>query len=181
MFANKCPSSQSYGFSSSDVWVWELDYIESGALKKWCFWTVMLEKTLESPLEARRSNKSILKKSVLNIHWKDWCWSWDSNTLTTWCEDLTQWKRPWCWKRLKVGGEGDDRGWDGWMVPPTQWTWVWINSGSWWWTGRPCVLQSMGSQRVKHDWLNWTELNTQVKIYIHRIALLLFNGILFQY
>ena len=68
------------------------------------------------------------------------------------CEELTHWKRPRCWERLKAGGEGDDRGWDGWMASPTQWTWVWVNSGSWWWTGRPGVLQSMGSQRVGHDW-----------------------------
>ena len=101
---------------------------------------------------------SILKKSVLNIHWKDWCWSWNSNPLATCCEELTHWKRPWCWASLKAGGEGDDRGWDGWMASPTQWTRVWVNSGSWWWTGRPGVLQSMGSQRVRHNWateLNW--------------------------
>ena len=71
-----------------------------------------------------------------------------SNTLATWCEELTHLKRPWCWERLKAGGEGDDRGWDGWMASPTQWTGVRVNSGSWWWTGRPGVLQSMGSQRV---------------------------------
>ena len=94
------------------------------------------------------------RKSVLNIHWKDWCWS--SNTLSTWCKELTHWKRPWCWERLRAGGEGDDRGWDGWMASPTQWTWVWISSRSWWWTGKPGVLQSMGSQRVGHDWV--TEL-----------------------
>ena len=88
---------------------------------------------------------------------QDWCWSWNSNTLATWCEDLTHLKRPWCWERLRAGGEGDDRGWDGWMASPTWWTWVWVNSGSWWWTGRPGVLQSMGSQRVGHDWAN--ELN----------------------
>ena len=73
---------------------------------------------------------------------------------------LTHLKRPWCWKRLKAGGEGDDRGWAGWMASPTQWTWVWVNSGSWWWTGRPGVLQSMGSQRAEHDWateMNWTD------------------------
>ena len=99
------------------------------------------------------------KKSVLNIHWKDWCWS--SNTLATWCEELTQWKRSWCWERLKAGGEGDDRGWDGWMVSLTWWTWVWASSRSWWWTGRPHVLQYTGLQRVRHDWvteLNWKEL-----------------------
>ena len=72
------------------------------------------------------------RKSVLNIHWQDWCWSWNSNTLATWCEELTLLKRPWCWERLKTGGEGDDRGWDGWMASPTQWTWVWVNSRRWW-------------------------------------------------
>ena len=80
-----------------------------------------------------------------------------SNTWATWCEELTHLKRPWCWERLKEGGEGDDRGWDGWMASPTQWTWVWVNSRSWWWTGRPGVLQSMGLQRVSHNWA--TELN----------------------
>ena len=90
-------------------------------------------------------------KSVLNIHWKDWCWSWNSNTLATWCKELTNLKRPWCWERLKAR-EGDDRGWDGWMASPNQWTWVWVNSRSWWWTGRPGVLRFMGLQRVGHDW-----------------------------
>ena len=97
------------------------------------------------------------RKSVLNIHWKDWCWSWNSNTLATWCKELTHLKRPWCWERLKAGGKGDDRGWDGWMASPIQWTWVWVNSRSWWWTGRPGILQSMGSQRVGQYWA--TELN----------------------
>ena len=101
----------------------------------------------------------ILKEISPGYSWKDWYWSWNSNTLATWYEELTYWKRPWCWERLKVGGEGDDRGWDGWMASLTQWTWVWVNSGSWWWTGRPDMLQSMGSQRVGHDWaieLNWS-------------------------
>ena len=77
------------------------------------------------------------------------------------CEELTHWKRPWCWEGLGAGGEGDDRGWDGWMASPTRWAWVWVNSGSWWWTGRPGELRFMGSQRVGYDWateLNWTEL-----------------------
>ena len=98
------------------------------------------------------------RKSVLNIHWKDWCWSWNSNSLATWCEELTHWKRPWCWERLKAGGEGDNGGWDGWRASLTQWAWVWVNLESWWWTGKPGVLQSMGSQRVGHSWateLNW--------------------------
>ena len=87
-------------------------------------------------------------------------WSWNSNTLATSCEKLTHRKRPWCWERLGAGGEGDDIGWDGWMASPTQWAWVWVNSGSWWWTGRSGVLRFMGLQRVGHDWgteLNWTE------------------------
>ena len=74
---------------------------------------------------------------------------------------LIRWKRPWCWERLKAGGEGDDRGWDVWMASPTRWTWVWVSSGSWWWTGRPGVLQSMGSERIRHGWA--TELNGRVK------------------
>ena len=97
--------------------------------------------------------------SVLNIHWKDWCWNWSSNTLATWWEELAQWKRPWCWERLKVGGEGDDRGWDGCMSSPTQWTWVWARS--WWWTGKPGVLQSMVAKSQTQlsiwEWLNWNE------------------------
>ena len=81
-----------------------------------------------------------------------------------WCKELTHWKRPWCWERLKAGGEGDDRGLDDWMASSTRWTWVWVSCGSWWWTRKPGVLQSMGSQRVGHDWaieLNWTLLTRQ--------------------
>ena len=99
------------------------------------------------------------KRSALGFLWKEWCWSWNSSTLATWCEELTHWKRLWCWEGLGAGGEGDNRGRDGWMASLTWWTWVWVNSGSWWWTGRPGVLRFMGSQRVGHDWateLNWT-------------------------
>ena len=98
------------------------------------------------------------RRSALGFLWKDWCWSWNSNTLATWCEELTHLKRPWCWERLRAG-EGDNRRWDGWIASPTQWTWVWVDSGSWWWTGRPGVLRFTESQRVGHDWateLNWT-------------------------
>ena len=98
------------------------------------------------------------RRSVLGVHWKDWCWSWNSSTLATWCKELTHLKRPWCLKRLKTGGEGHDRGWDCWMASPTWWIWVCVDSGSWWWTGRPGVLQLTRSQRVGHDWapeLNW--------------------------
>ena len=85
------------------------------AFELWC-----MRRLLRVPWTATSQSS---KKSVLNIYWKDWCWSWNSNTLGTWCEELTYWKRPWCWERLKVG-EGDGRGWDGCMASPTQWTWV---------------------------------------------------------
>ena len=114
------------------------------AFELWCW-----RRLLRVPWTARRS--------VLGVHWKDWCWSWNSNILATWCEELTYLKRPWCWERLKAG-EGDDRKWDGWMASATWWTCVWVNSRSWWWTGRPGILQFMGSQRVGHNWeteLNW--------------------------
>ena len=97
------------------------------------------------------------RKSTLNMHLKDWCWSWNSNALATWCKEPTHWKKPWCWERLRAEGEEGDRGWDGWMASLTQWTWVWENSGSWWWTGKPGILQSTGSQRLR----GWTELNPQ--------------------
>ena len=122
---------------------------------------------LRVPWTARRSNQSILRKSVLSVHWKDWCWSWKFSTLATWCEELTHLKRLWCWERLRAGGEGDNRRWDGWMASPTQWTWVWVNFGSWWWTGRPGVLWFMGSWRVGHDWA--TELNWGFCININNI------------
>ena len=115
------------------------------AFELWCW-----RRLLRVPWTARRS--------VLGVHCKHWCWSWNSNTLATSCEELTYWKRPWCWEGLEAGREGDNRGWDGWMAPLTQWAWVWVNSGSWWWIGRPGVLWFMGSQRVGHDWLNWSEI-----------------------
>ena len=98
--------------------------------------------------EGRRTGR---RKSTLNIHQKDWCWSWCSNTLATWCRELTYWKRPWCWERSKAEGEGGSRGWDGWMATLIQWTWTFANSGRWWGTGKPVVLQSMGLWRIRHD------------------------------
>ena len=165
-FTNKGPSGQGFGFSSGHVWMWELDYKESWALKYWCFWTVVL-KTWESlGLQGDPASPS-WRRSVLGVHWKDWCWSWNSNTLATWCKELTHLKRPWCWERLRAGRERDDRGWDGWMASPTQWTWVWVDSEIWWCTGRPGMLWFMGLQRVRHDWvteLNWTELKVEYAI-----------------
>ena len=119
---------------------------------------MVLEKTPESPLDCKEIK---LKEISPNVHWKDWCWSWNSNTLATWFEELTPWKRPWCWERLKAGREEDARGWDGWMASLTQRIWVWASSGSWWRAVRPGVLQSMGSQRVGHDWA--TELNCTLR------------------
>ena len=160
-FANKGPSSQGYGFSSGHVWMWELEYKESWAPKNWCFWTVVLEKTLESPLDS---------KEIQPVHPEgdqSWVFIWRSdaeaetpNTLATWCEELTHLKRPRCWERLRAGGEGDSRGWGSLMASPTQWIWVWVGSGSLCWTGTPGLLKLMGSQRVRRDWateLNWTK------------------------
>ena len=150
--------TQGYGFSSSQVYLWELDYKESWVLKNWCFWTVVVEKTLENPLDCKEIQPLHPKGgSALGVHWKDWYWSRNSSTLATSCEELTHWKRPWCWEGLGTEGKGDDIVWDGWMASPTHRTWVWVNSGRWWWTGRPGVLRFMGSQRVRQDWV--TELN----------------------
>ena len=153
-FADKGPYNQSYDFSSSHIWMWELDHKESWVPKNWCFPTVVLEKTLESPLDC---------KEIQPVHPKGhqpWIFIGRTDAegespvlLATWCNWLTHWKRSWCWERLKVGGEGDDRGGDGWMASPMQWTWVWANSGRWRRTGKPGVLQSMVSPRVGHDWV----------------------------
>ena len=126
---------------------------ESWTIKKTEDWKiVVLEKTLESPLDGKEIHPVNPKGYQSQVHWKDWCWSWNSSTLTTWCKELNHLKRPWCCERLKVGEEGDHKGWDGWMASRTQWACVWVNSGSWWWTGRPGVLRFMGSKRVGHDW-----------------------------
>ena len=144
-FANKGPSSQGYGFSNGHVWMWELDCEEGWAPKNWCFWTVVLEKTLKSPLDY---------KEIQPVH-SEGDQPWDffgrkdakaetPGTETTSCEELTHWKRLWWWEGLEAGGEGDNKGWDGWMASPTRWMWVCVNSGSWWWTGRLDVSQFMG-------------------------------------
>ena len=141
--------------------MWELDTTKkSWAARNWCFWTVLLEKILESPLDC---------KKIQPIHPKgDQPWDFfgridaKAETLVLWPHHEKSWltgKKPCCWEGLGAGGEGDNRGWDGWMASLTQWTWVWASSRSWWWTGRPGVLQSKGSQRGGHDWvaeLNWS-------------------------
>ena len=105
-----------------------------------------------------KSQTQLSNWTNLNIHWKGWWWNWSSNTLATWCEELSHWKRPWCWERSRAGREEGGRGWDGWMPSPSQWTWVWVNSGRWWRTGKSGVLQSMGSQSQTRlsDWTTMT-------------------------
>ena len=108
------------------------------------------------------------RRSALWFLWREWCWSWNSSTLATSYEELTHWKRLWCWEGLGAGGQGDNRGWDGWIALLTLWMWGWVNSGSWWWTGRPGVLRFMGSQGVGHDWateLNWYKVYHQCVIF----------------
>ena len=143
--------SQTYGFSSSHVRIWELDRKEDWVSKNWCFWTVVLEKTLESPLDCKKI-KLVNPKG--NQPWiligrTDA----EAESPKLWPPDVKNWlwKRPWCWKRLKAGGEGGDRGWDGRMAPMTQQTWVWTGSWRWWGTGKPGVLQSTASESAGHD------------------------------
>ena len=134
---------------------WTIKIVEHRTIDAFelCCW----RRLLRVPWTARRSNQSI-KEISPEYSWKDWCWSWNSNTLDTWCEELIYLKRPWFWERLRVG-EGDDRGWDGWMASSAQWTWVWVNSGSWWWTRRPGCCSSWGRKESDTtEQLNWTEL-----------------------
>ena len=124
------------------------------AFELWCW-----RRLLRVPWTARRSNQSILKEISPGYSLEGPMMKLKLQYLATLWEKLTHWKRPCCWEGLGAGGEGDDRGEDGWMASPTQWTWVWVNCGSWWWTGRSGVLQSMGLQRAGHDWateLSWT-------------------------
>ena len=148
--SNKGPSSQGYSFSSSHVWMWELACKESWAPKNWCFWTVVLDKTLESPLDC---------KKIQPVHPKgdqSWVFIWrtdvEAETPILWPPHAKSWligKDPDAWKDWGQEEKGmtEDK-----MSSSIQWTWVWVASGSWWWTGRPGLLWSMGSQRVGHDW-----------------------------
>ena len=153
--------------------MWELDYKENWALKNWCFWTVVLDKTLESPLDC---------KKIQPVHPKgNQSWIFiartDAEAETHWPPDVKKWliwKDPDAGKDWRQEEKGMTRGWDGWMLSPTQWTWIWVNSRSWWWTGKPGVLQSMVSQRVGHNWA--TELNLSswlTSIHLNVVLLLL--------
>ena len=160
-FANKGPSSQSYDFSSSHVWMWELDY----KLKKAEHWRIdafelCWRRLLRVPWTARRSNQSILKEISPEYSLQALMLKLKLQTLATW----------WMWRtdlvknililgKIEGGRRRGSRGWDCWMASPTRWTWVWVGSGSWWWTGRLGVLQCMGSESDMNEWRNWTELN----------------------
>ena len=136
---------------------------QSWVSKNWCFWTVVLEKTLESPLDY---------KEIQPVHPKgDQSWVFVEGLMLKLelqyfghlMRRVDSLDKTWCWEGLGAGGEGDDRGWDGWIALLTQWTWVWVNSGSWWWTGSPGLLLFMRWQRVRHDWA--TELNWNIKLF----------------
>ena len=131
------------------------EHRRTDAFELWCW-----RRPLSVPWPARRSNQSILKGISPEYSLEGLMLKLKLQYFGQLMRMLTHWKRPRCWERLKAGGEGDGRGWDGWMVSPTLWTWVWVSCGSWWWTGKPGVLQSMGLQRAGHDWVNWTELNS---------------------
>ena len=157
-FANRGPSGQSYVFFpvvkyGCDSWtIKKAECQKIDAFELWCW-----RRLLRVPWTERRSNQSILKEINLEHSLEGLMLKLKLQYFGHLMQ-LTHWKRPWCWERLKVGGEGNDKIWDGWMASPTQWTCVWVNSGSWWWTGKPGVLQSMGVQRIRHDWateLKW--------------------------
>ena len=123
---------------------------------------------------SRRSNQSILKEINPEYSLEGLVLKLKLQNLVTWCEELTHWKRPWCWERLKVGGEGDNRGWDGWMASLTQRTWVWVNSVSWWWTGRPGVLSPWGCKESDTTQLNWNELSSHTLDIFSRVSFWIF-------
>ena len=158
-FANKGLFSQGYGFSSSHVWMWELNYKESWAPKNWCFWTLVLEKTLESPLDYKEIQPVCPKG--------DQSWVFlgstdvETETLMLWPPDAKSWLiwKDWCWERLRAEGAGDSKGWDSWMASSTRWTWVgWtlgVGDGKW---GLACWGSWDCKESDTTERLNWTEL-----------------------
>jgi len=150
--ANKDPYNQGHGLPSGHIWLWELDHKEGRAPKNWCLQTVVLEKTSESPL-GRKEIKPVFKEINSEYSLEELMLSWSSSILVTWYEELTYWKTPWCWEILRAEREAGIREWAGWMAWMMQWTWTWTNSGTWWGTGKPGMLQFMWLQRVRHDWV----------------------------
>ena len=159
-FANKGPSSQCYGFSSvmygCERWtVKKAEHRKTDAFELW-YW----RRLLRVPRTAWRPNQSILKEISPGCSLEGMMLKQKLQYFGHLMRRVDSLERPWCWEGLGAGGEGDDRGWDGWMASSTWWKWVWVNSGSWWWTWRPGALRFTGSQRIRHDWeteLNWTE------------------------
>ena len=122
------------------------------AFELWCW-----RRLLKVPWTVRRSNQSILKEISPEYSLEGLMLKLKLQYFGHLMRRTDSLEKPWCWERLRAGGEGDDRWWNGWMASSTQWTWVWVSSGSWWWTGKPGMLQSMGSQRAGNNWV--TELN----------------------
>ena len=149
--------------------MWQLDCEESWALKNWCFWTVVLEKTLQSPLNCKKikpvnpkGNQSWIFTGIFTLL------KLKFQSFGHLMQRTDSLEKTLMLGKMEEGGEGDDRGYDGWIASPLQWARVWVNSGSWWWTGRPGVLQSKGLQRVRHDW-DWTELNWLHSIFLFHL------------
>ena len=142
--------------------MWESDYKESWVPKNLCSSNCGTEEDFWESFELQGDPTSpSQRRSVLGVHWKDWCWSWNSNTLATWCKELTQWTGPWCWERLKVRGKGNNRGWDGWMALPTRWISVWACSGSCWGQGSLAFCSPWGRKELDMtEWLNCIEKKT---------------------
>ena len=154
--------------------MWELDHKGGWVSKNWCFWTVVLEKTLESLRQQGDQTSQSWRKSALNIHWKDWCWIWNSNILSIWYEELTHWKTPWLWERLKAGLEGGNRGCHGRMASSTQWTWVWVKSGSW--MDREAWRAAIhGVAKSRSRLSDWTELRLSFNVLWARCFKCIFN------
>ena len=173
-FADKGPSSQSYGFSSSHVWMWELDYKESWVPKNWCSWIVVLEETLESPLDCKEIKPVNPEYSLEGLMLKLKL-QYLGQFRQSIGEGLTHWKRPWYWERLKSGGERNDRGWDGWMAgwvaSQTRQTWVWVSSRSWWWTGKPGSAVLHGVTKSQTGLSDWTECWSVSHMYFGNLPL----------